>query len=65
VVMVVLPDPFRKMEARRYSVDTQKSGNIPKSGTRGKKRPLSFIESAAIHLVDSANHLVNCHRPDV
>jgi len=32
VVVVVLPDPFRGMEAWRNSTETQQSGHAPRSG---------------------------------
>ena len=32
VVVVILPDPFRGMGARRNSAETQQSGHIPRSG---------------------------------
>ena len=32
VVVVVLPDPFRGMGARRNSAETQQSGHTPRSG---------------------------------
>jgi len=36
MVMVVLPDPFREMEMRRNSTETQQSGHAPKSGPEVK-----------------------------
>jgi len=36
VMVVMLPDPFRRMGARRNFADTQQSGHAPKSGPEVK-----------------------------
>ena len=38
VVVVVLPDPFRVIGARRNSAETQQSGHTPRSGPKIENR---------------------------
>jgi len=52
VVVVVLPDPFRGMEARRNSTETQQSDHAPRSG--------SEVENGRSSAEDGAPERLGC-----